>query len=129
MAEISRITFYYQVKAQQGGDKDAALKVGIREIYDFHIGRYGYRSIKADLCRGGCEVNHKAVQRLMKLQGLKSLVRPKKYRSYLGQFNVNILNVVDRQFRADRPNSKWVTDVTEFNVYGEKLYLTPVLDL
>jgi transposase InsO family protein len=65
----------------------------------------------------------------MKLQDLKSLVRPKKYRSYRGQFNANVPNVLDRKFRADRPNSKWVTDVTEFNVRGDKLYLSPVMDL
>ena len=129
MAELSRSTFYYQLKAQQEGDKDAALKGRIREIYDCHKGRYGYRRITAELCRSGCEVNHKAVQRLMQLQGLKSLVRPKKYRSYRGQFNVNVPNILDRQFRADRPNSKWVTDVTEFNVRGDKLYLSPVMDL
>jgi transposase InsO family protein len=129
VAELPRSTFYYQVKALQGVDKNATLKVRIREIYDCHKGRYGYRRITAELCRNGFEVNHKAVQRLMQLQGLKSLVRPKKYRSYRGQFNVNIPNILDRQFRADRPNSKWVTDVTEFNIRGEKLYLSPVLDL
>ena len=129
MAGLPRSTFYYQVKALQGVDKDAALKVRIREIYDCHKGRYGYRRITAELCRNGCEVNHKAVQRLMQLQGLKSLVRPKKYRSYRGQFNENIPNILDRQYRADRPNSKWVTDVTEFNVRGDKLYLSSVLDL
>ncbi len=129
VAQLSRSTFYYQVKVLKGGDKDAALKSRIREIYDCHKGRYGYRRITAELCRGGCEVNHKAVQRLMQLQGLKSLVRPKKYRSYRGQFNVNVPNILDRQFVADKPNSKWVTDVTEFNVRGDKLYLSPVLDL
>jgi len=129
VAQLSRSTFYYQVKVLQGGDKDAALKSRIREIYDCHKGRYGYRRITAELCRGGCEVNHKAVQRLMQLQGLKSLVRAKKYRSYRGPFNANVPNILDRQFCADRPNSKWVTDVTEFNVRGNKLYLSPVLDL
>ncbi|SOY44680.1 conserved hypothetical protein [Cupriavidus taiwanensis] len=61
--------------------------------------------------------------------GLKSLVRPKKYRSYreiLGRVAANLLN---RQFAAQRPNEKWVTDVTEFNVKGQKLYLSPVMDL
>ena len=129
VAELPRSTFYYQVKALQGDDKNADLKVRIREIYDCHKGRYGYRRITAELSRSGCEVNHKAVQRLMKLQDLKSLVRPKKYRSYRGQFNASVPNILDRKFRADQPNSKWVTDVTEFNVRGDKLYLSPVLDL
>lgn len=65
----------------------------------------------------------------MQLQGMKSLVRPKKYRSYRGECNADVPNILDRKFLADRPNSKWVTDVTEFNVRGHKLYLSPVLDL
>jgi len=53
----------------------------------------------------------------------------KKYRSYRGGCHVDVPNVLNRQFQADRPNQWWVTDVTEFNVRGEKLYLSPVLDL
>jgi putative transposase len=128
-AKLSRSTFYYQAKAQQGEDRSADLKSRIREVYDCHKGRYGYRRITTELCRKGCNVNHKTVQRLMQLQGLKSLVRPKKYRSYRGELNANVPNILDRKFFADRPNSKWVTDVTEFNVRGRKLYLSPVMDL
>ncbi len=61
--------------------------------------------------------------------GLKSLVRRKKYRSYNGQLGKVAPNVLARRFGAARPNEKWVTDVTEFNVKGEKLYLSPILDL
>jgi putative transposase len=74
-------------------------------------------------------VNHKLIQRLMGILGLKSLVRPKKYQSYKGEIGVTAPNVLQRQFKATSPNQKWVTDVTEFNVAGEKLYLSPVMDL
>jgi len=60
---------------------------------------------------------------------LKSLVRPKKYRSYKGEVGHTAPNVLKRQFEATGANQKWVTDVTEFNVSGEKLYLSPVMDL
>jgi hypothetical protein len=73
-------------------------------------------------------VNHKTVQRLMQGLGLKSLVRTKKYRACRGQLAA-VPNLLDRQFEASRPNQKWVTDVTEFNVLGNKLYLSPVMDL
>jgi transposase InsO family protein len=129
IARLSRSTFYYQAKVQQAGDRYAALKARIGAIYERHKGRYGYRRITDELRNTGAEVNHKTVQRLMQLLGLKSLVRPKKYRSYRGQFNANVPNVLDRQFRADQPNQKWVTDVTEFNIRGDKLYLSPVMDL
>jgi transposase InsO family protein len=127
-AGLSRSTFYYQVKAQQAGDRQADLKSRIRALYELHKGRYGYRRITAALRQAGEMVNHKTVQRLMRMLGLKSLVRPKKYRSYRGQ-QANVPNILERQFQAERPNQKWVTDVTEFNVRGQKLYLSPVMDL
>lgn len=84
-AYLSRSTFYYQVKAQQVEDRHAGLKARIRAVYECHKGRYGYRRITASLRQSGEAVNHKTVQRLMQVLGLKSLVRPKKYRSYRDQ--------------------------------------------
>ena len=57
------------------------------------------------------------------------LVRMKKYRSYKGEAGKIAPNLLQRNFRAEKPNQKWVTDVTEFNLFGEKLYLSPILDL
>src|SRR5690606_34252534 len=88
-----------------------------------------YRRITAALRRAGELINHKAVQRVMQTLGLKSLVRPKKYRSYRGERGRVAPNLLTRQFQADRPNQKWVTDVTEFKVGADKLYLSPVMDL
>ena len=53
----------------------------------------------------------------------------KKYRSYRGEVGKVAPNLLARDFRAERPNQKWVTDVTEFSLFGSKLYLSPVLDL
>lgn len=127
-AGLSRSTFYYQAKVLEAGDQFADLKASIQAVYERHKGRYGYRRITAELCRSGQLVNHKTVQRLMQALGLKSLVRLKKYRSYRGEL-ASTPNLLDRQFQAAQPNEKWVTDVTEFNVKGEKLYLSPVMDL
>ena len=69
------------------------------------------------------------VQRLMKELGLVCRVRMKKYRSYRGEVGKVAPNLLNRDFYADRPNQKWVTDVTEFSLFGEKLYLSPILDL
>jgi putative transposase len=77
----------------------------------------------------GQQVNHKTVQRQMAKLGMKSLVRPKKYRSYKGEVGQAAANVLQRQFEAKAANQKWVTDVREFDVAGEKLYLSPVMDL
>ena len=74
-------------------------------------------------------MNHKTVQRLMKELGLICRIRMKKYRSYKGNVGKIAPNLLNRDFYADKPNQKWVTDVTEFSLFGEKLYLSPILDL
>jgi len=129
VAQLARSTFYYQQKVLQAGDRHAGLKQRIRSIYDSHRGRYGYRRITAVIRQAGERVNHKLVRRLMIQLGLKSLVRPKKYRSWRGMVGRVAPNLLNRHFKAERPNEKWVTDVTEFNVKGRKLYLSPVMDL
>lgn len=105
------------------------MKTRIRSIFDDHKGRYGYRRVTAAIRGLGQTVNHKTVQRLMVEMGLKSLVRPKKYRSYKGQAGRVAPDLLQRQFSASRMNQKWTTDVTEFNIAGEKLFLSPVMDL
>ena len=65
----------------------------------------------------------------MKELGLKCLVRMKKYRSYKGTVGKIAPNILERNFNADKPNEKWVTDITEFKLFGEKLYFSPILDL
>jgi putative transposase len=129
LAGLARSTFYYQQKVAQVVDKHQVLKQQIRSIFARHKGRYGYRRVTAAIRQLGRQVNHKTVQRQMVQLGLKSLVRPKKYRSYKGDMGQAAANVLQRKFHAKAANQKWVTDVTEFNVAGEKLYLSPVMDL
>ena len=110
-------------------DKHEAAKEEITAIYHENRGRYGYRRITAELRNRNLPLNHKTVQRLMKELGLVCRVRMKKYRSYKGEVGKIAPNLLNRDFHADRPNQKWVTDVTEFGLFGEKLYLSPILDL
>lgn len=110
-------------------DPDTDLKVEIKAIYDEHEGRYGYRRIRDELANREQIVNHKKVQRIMKELGLKCLVRMKKYKSYKGTVGKIAPNILDRNFATEAPNEKWVTDITEFKLFGEKLYLSLVLDL
>lgn len=128
VAGLPRSTFYYHAK-QEPAAAGAELERQIRDLYHRHRGCYGYRRITLALRQAGHKINHKAVQRRMQAMGLKSLVRVKKYRSYRGEGHVAVPNVLQRQFQAEQPNEKWVTDVTEFNVRGQKLYLSPVMDL
>jgi putative transposase len=129
LASLARSTFYYQLGVRKSGDKHSELKTMIKAVFERHKGRYGYRRVTAAIRQLSKRVNHKTVQRLMGELKLKSLVRPKKYKSFKGDVGQAAPNELNRQFEATAPNEKWTTDVTEFNVAGEKLYLSPVLDL
>lgn len=129
VADLARSVYYYHRKAREVGDKYAEVKTQIGSIYDEHRGRYGYRRVTAVLQLLGRQINHKTVQRLMGELNLKSLVRPKKYKSYKQDMGAAASNELGRQFDSVAPNQKWVTDVTEFKVGSEKLYLSPILDL
>lgn len=128
IAGISRSTYYYQIR-HNTIDKYLIIKKRIQVIYAQHRGRYGYRRVTAVLQREGLNINHKTVYRLMKEMELMSNVRVKKYRSYKGSFGKIAPNLLSRNFQADRPRQKWVTDVTEFKIHRHKLYLSPILDL
>ena len=129
IAHLARATFYYHLKQMNKADKYDTVKTTITEIYHENRGRYGYRRITAELQNRHIPINHKTVQRLMKELGLVCRVRMKKYRSYKGEVGTVAPNLLNRDFKAEKPNQKWVTDVTEFCLFGEKLYLSPILDL
>ena len=129
MAQLPRATFYYHLKRMNSAYKYESVKEEITAIYHENKGRYGYRRITAELRNRNLPINHKTVQRLMKDLGQVCRVRMKKYRSYKGETGKIAPNLLNREFHADKPNQKWFTDVTEFSLFGEKLYLSPILDL
>lgn len=126
---LPRSTYYYYVKLRMEPDKYSEIKEQITTIYSENRGRYGYRRITDELKNRGYVINHKAVQRLMKEMGIVCRVRMKKYCSYKGEVGKMAPDLLERDFEAVRPNQKWVTDVTEFSLFGEKIYLSPILDL
>ena len=77
-ARLPRSTYYYQLKELDGHDKDKEIKAEIQEIYYEHKGNYGYRRITLELRNRGFVVNHKKVQRLMKILGLSARIRRKR---------------------------------------------------
>lgn len=126
---MARSSFYYHQKMLQKKDKYASIKALIKQIYHRHKGRFGYRRITMLIRQQGIVINHKTVLRLMKTLSLKSIIRVKKYKSYRGETGHKAPNILKRNFKTDQPNRKWATDVTEFNVSGNKLYLSPIIDL
>ena len=92
-------------------DKYAEIKEMIKQIYHRHKGRLGYRRITLLLKEKGILINHKTVLRLMKILGLKSIIRVKKYKSYKGEQGKIAPNVLQRNFKSDAPNQKWATEL------------------
>ena len=129
IAQLPRATFYYHLKQQNKADKYGSAKTEITAIYHENKGRYGYRRITMELHKREIFINHKTVQKLMKNLGLVCRVRMKKYRSYKGEVGKIAPNLLGRNFCAETPNQKWVTDVTEFSLFGQKMYFSPILDL
>ena len=129
IAGIPRSTYYYYVKHRTDEDKYKEVKKEISNIFLENKGRYGYRRITKELHNRNYVINHKTVMRLMKELGLVCKVRMKKYHSYKGETGKIAPNLLDRDFSTEKPNEKWVTDVTEFSLFGQKLYLSPIPDL
>jgi transposase InsO family protein len=121
--------YYYNVAQFTKPDKHANLKLMIAEIFHENKGRYGYRRIQLELRNRQLVVNHKLVRKLMRVAGIACKVRIKKYKSYRGLAGKISPNLLERDFSCEKPNEKWVTDVTEFSLFGQKLYLSPILDL
>ena len=129
IAELPRSTYYYYIKHMNDEDKYSEIKKQITDIFHENKGRYGYRRITMEMHNRGYVINHKTVLRLMNEEKLKCTVRIKKYRSYKGEVGKVAPNLLERDFSTHAPNEKWVTDVTEFSLFDQKLYLSPILDL
>lgn len=129
VVNIPRSTYYYYCRQLEKPDKYADTKAEIRRIYKENKERYGYRRITSELRKTAHYVNHKTVQRLMHEMGIFCRVRMKKYNSYKGDVGKIAPNLLERDFKADKPNQKWATDVTEFALFGRKVYLSPIIDL
>lgn len=129
VTKIARSTYYYYIKQMEKPDKYADTKAEIQRIYDENKGQVGYRRITKELSGTDHYHNHKTVQRLMREMGIYCRVRMKKYKSYKGEVGKVAPNLLERDFKSTAPNQKWVTDVTEFSLFGTKLYLSPIIDL
>ncbi len=129
--KLARSTYYYHLKQLDKPDKDQELKAEIQCIFIEHKGNYGYRRIYLELRNRGYLVNHKRVQRLMKVLNLQAKMRQKrKYSSHKGDVGKKAENLIQRQFEGSKTMEKCYTDVTEFAIPAstQKLYLSPVLD-
>ena len=139
---MSKTTYYYH-KNKIVEDKDEDIKKKIKDIFHDNKSRYGYRRITLVLRNEGIIINHKKVKRLMKIMGLYGITPRVKYKSYKGDMNGTVSNLLldketdeekhktyyKRNFSTTSVNQKWTTDVSEFHISAGKLYLSPILDM
>ena len=125
---MPRSSFYYS-ETHPKKDKYSEERELIQQIYHANKGRYGYRRITLEFRNRGRTTNHKLIQKLMHEEHIVCKVRQHKYNSYKGQIGKIAPNLLKRNFNTSKSNEKWVTDVTQFNLFGTKLYLSPILDL
>ena len=126
---MPRSTFYYYVKASNT-DKYITERQAIIELYEQNKQRYGYRRITLELHNNGIILNHKTVLKLMKSLNIRGKQRKnEQYHSYKGEVGKVAENILNRDFTASKPFEKLTTDVTQFKVCNDKVYLSPVMDL
>ena len=126
--KVSRSGYYDYVKRMDIPAKDLPLAEKIRECQDKCGKTYGYRRVHIWLERQGIHHNPKTILRVMQKYNLLSEVRRKKYRNY-GNVLHKYDNLLNRDFSADRPNQKWVTDISYIKTTQGTLFLSVIRDL
>ena len=126
--EVSRSGYYAYVKRMDVPAWDLPLAEKIRECQERSHSTYGYRRVQIWLERQGIYRNPKTVLRVMQKYNLLSEVRRKKYHNYTTGIYV-YPNRLARDFHAERPNQKWVTDISYIKTGQGFLYLSVIRDL
>ena len=126
--EVSRSGYYAFLKRMDIPDRDLPLAEKIRECQEETHRTYGYRRVHIWLERQGIYRNPKTVLRVMQKYNLLSVVRRKKFH-YCSQHLHKYPNLLNREFTAERPNQKWVTDISYIKTAQGFLYLSIIRDL
>lgn len=127
--DMAKSSYCYQQKQIKKENKIAKIKERIKILFFENHKRYGYRRIHLLLKREGIIISEKIVRSIMKEENLiVRIIRQKKYSSYLGEISPAVPNEIQRDFHADKPNKKWLTDITEFKIGEGKVYLSPIID-
>ena len=125
---VSRSGYYGYVSRMEVSAWDLPLADKIRECQEKCGRTYGYRRVHIWLERNGIYRNPKTVLRVMQKYGLLSVIRRKKYRNY-GEYLHKYPNLLNRDFSAEKPNQKWVTDISYIHTKQGVLYLSVIRDL
>lgn len=126
---IAKSSYFYQAKALKAHDRHAGTRGRIIVLFHENEGKYGYRPIHALLKKEGKAVSEKIVRSIMAEEHLAvRRKKTKRFSSYAGEITPAPDNIVARDFHAENPNEKWLTDITEFSIPAGKVYLSPIVD-
>jgi putative transposase len=126
---LARSSYFYHRARLLGPDKYVDVRLAITDVFELNHRCYGYRRIKASLCKQHLHISEGVVRRLMGQAGLTiATPRRRRYHSYGGEISPAPDNIINRDFHAAKPNEKWLTDITEFHIPAGKVYLSPMID-
>ena len=127
--KMAKSSYYYQQAVMNKPDKYLSQRAQITSIFHENRGIYGYRRIYLALKRKGIMLSEKIIRRIMKEEKLVVLrSKKRKYSSYLGEITPEVENIILRDFHANQPYEKLLTDITEFALSNVKLYLSAMID-
>ena len=126
---VSRSGYYAYVRHLNRPDPNQAIIDQIAQQQKQCKNTYGYRRMQLWLDKNGCHKNAKTILRLMKKHGFLSEIRRRRQWKQLGQQLHKYDNLLNRDFHSERPNSKWVTDISYIHTEQGVLYLSMIRDL
>lgn len=129
MTQTSKSSYFYHRESQKKPDKYSFIRSEVKRIFSESQFRYGYRRVHSEIKSNGKIVSEKVIRRIMSEgQLIVPGKKKRKYSSYLGEISPAVDNIVNRDFHSDKPNRKWLTDLTEFHIPAGKVYLSPIID-
>ena len=126
---LPRSSYFYHRARLEVADKYAETRRAMVDIFERNYRCYGYRRMRASLIEQRVNISEKVVRRLMKQERLMARTgKRRRYGSYMGEISPAPENLLNRDFSANAPNKKWLTDITEFQIPAGKVYLSPMID-
>ena len=127
--DLPRSSYFYHRARLEMADKYTEVRQVMTDIFERNYRCYGYRRIHALLSDQSLNISEKVVRRLMKQECLVAATsKRRRYGSYMGEISPAPDNLLNRDFSAEAPNEKWLTDITEFQIPAGKVYLSPMID-
>lgn len=127
--QFAKSSYFYQKQVLEQPDKYFKERQLVVTIFNSNFCAFGYRRIHQALKNMGKCHSEKVIRKLMFDEDLVvRFSKRKKFSSYAGEIIPAQPNLLNRNFKATKPNEKWLTDITEIKIPAGKIYLSPLVD-